>query len=730
MNELTQVRPKLKQDSVFLQTDEGVFLRSDETTFVLKGKAVYRWISALSPYMTGEYTLEQLCEGLETGQRDTVIRLVNTLLQRGVLKNHLPEAPGILPEEVCKQFSPQIESIEHYADYPLKSFKTFRESRVLLVGSGEAFMALATSLMRNGLKELFLAPTDKSETYLKELELEASDLRQHGVEIFTSMIDLELQDTSVRLDGYDIITYCSDIGSLKDVFHLNQRCISEGVAFLPAIVFDGHAMIGPFVKPFNGPCWLCLQMRFSVNSDADSSVGLWRELTLDNILLSKEVILFTSSAKRLGNGLGFELFKLLAGHLPSETEGGVIIQDIETLESRRGTLIQHPLCPSCSHFDLDVGVHRLLEFVAEKRDHDLITEDLFHKSDRLLDSKLGVFSQFVDDTISQVPLKVSKLWMNLLTSSASKVEITAYSTDNLLEARREALMEAIVRYTNDQPDMRGMAFASLDEMLGKGKLAISAQELSTRSGIPSSKRDVRIKWLPAFSLSKQQVCYVPAAAVYSHSSLNHMRTFEKTLAGAAASLTFRETLVAGIISVLGYECLRVILQENGLVVTTLNLEMLKATNPDLAFLIKSASRFGESPVVLEVVHEAPFHVMLALTGADKADRIYTIGLGTSGPEAAYRALLKLVGANQLQQFEDNTSLTQEKLLPEFLLPYNIVQASVSRFQEPITTLKQLEDYLLKRGKDILFVNCTTTDVWDTETFICGTTLLTLPKNVE
>src|SRR5450432_994781 len=279
MDTLSQVRPKLKQDSVFLQTDDGVFLRSEETTFLLKGKSVYRWISVLSPYMTGEYTMDQLCDGLEPAQRDTVLRLVDTLLQRGVLKNYLPEAPGMLPDEVLKQFSSQIEFIEHYADRPQERFKTFRESRILLIGYGEAFTALAISLIRNGLRELFLAPTDGSEAYLQEIEPEVSALRLQGVETCTSLVDLELQGAAAgSLGTYDIVAYCSDGGLLKDIYNLNQRCINTDQAFLPAIVFNGQAMIGPLVKRVGQPCWLCLQMRYSANADEQSSIAMWREL--------------------------------------------------------------------------------------------------------------------------------------------------------------------------------------------------------------------------------------------------------------------------------------------------------------------------------------------------------------------------------------------------------------------------------------------------------------------
>src|SRR4051794_38094025 len=118
MNNTTVMRPKLKQDSVFFQVQNGVFLRSDTTAFLLKGKSIYRWLSALTPYMTGEHTLETICNGLGPGQQEMVVQLVDTLLQRGVIKNHIPESPDLLGKTIQKYFKSQIEFIDHFVNRP------------------------------------------------------------------------------------------------------------------------------------------------------------------------------------------------------------------------------------------------------------------------------------------------------------------------------------------------------------------------------------------------------------------------------------------------------------------------------------------------------------------------------------------------------------------------------------------------------------------------------------
>src|SRR5947209_14109592 len=108
MDKSTVIRPKLKHSSVFLQTEDGVFFQSDKVVFRLKGKSIARWISALGPYMNGERTLDELCNGFEPAQRAMLTHLVKTLLQRGVLKDEVFEPPETLPDPVRHQFAAQI----------------------------------------------------------------------------------------------------------------------------------------------------------------------------------------------------------------------------------------------------------------------------------------------------------------------------------------------------------------------------------------------------------------------------------------------------------------------------------------------------------------------------------------------------------------------------------------------------------------------------------------------
>ncbi len=733
MDTSTVIRPKLKHSSVFLRTEDGVFLQSDKVAFRIKGNSIARWISALGPYMNGKHTLDELCKGFEPAQREMLIHLVETLLQRGVLKDEFPESPETLPTSVRCQFAEQIAYIDHFVDQPEKRFKAFRESRILLVGSGESLIALALSLMRNGLRELFLATADGSDRYNQALEAEVASVRQGGSDVRLSSGDVHSQNGFERLEDYDIIVYCSDNSSLQEIARLNQRCVRAGRPFLSATIFAGQAMLGPFTRGGDDPCWLCAQLRLSAQRESDTSAAFWKELALGNDLSSGNGGLFNPIARRIGHGLGFELFKILSGALPSETENGVVLQDLENLGTSSNRLTQHPLCPVCTHNDPDLTTQQLLEIVHEKHDHELTQQEIRTKHDGLFNPSMGVFREFVDEYMQQIPLKGTRITMKPpMPSLCKNLSMTSYAIADVRSAYIPAFTEAIRNYTRVLPDLRSMLSASSQEMIERGHIVVQPQQLTTWSGGLSLNASTPIEWLPAFSWLKQSLVFVPAAAVYPHTPLNRLGMFARTSAGSAVATTFRATLTAGLLSALGYIHLQELIRGHA-TVAQLDLDVLSSAGTDLAYLVKSAQRFERSFTCSEVIHTSPLSVVIVRTTDASGEHLTTFGIGLSGLEAATMALLDFVGglqAFQELQSEGTPPATIDKLCPGFSQDSDLAYAppDASRFTSSAIPIKYIEDYLQGMGKDMLFVNITPSDIWNAKALISGTVLLTLTQS--
>ena len=717
MSDLSTLRPKLKQNTVFMPTTDGLLFPQEETSFLLKGLAASRWFTRLAPHLTGEHTLDELCAGLEVAQREMVAKLVSALLQRGILKHEEAEEPGLVAEAVYQRFRQQIEFIDHYADTPRQRFKAFRESRIAVVGSGEALLALAGSLLRNGLKWLSLTSLDGSYTSLRAIELQVEALRKDGIEVLLSTVDYSSLVSS--LDTYDIVAFCTEDSSLKDIAQLNRQCIDARCPLLPAWTFAGKAFIGPLVKSGHGPCWLCAQMRFAANADDRASAALWQALALGQSPSSGERSIFCSSiARSIGNAVGFELFKCLSGALSPETEHGVILQELETLESACRELVRHPLCPVCSRDDLEMRKQQLQQFVTGTWDQQLSPGDVLERGAHLLDSQFGVCSAFNDDDLLQLPLRQTALTVASPTSPLDeRAQVITYSVENLQDARSLAMMEAIRRYTQAIQDTRGMRAASVHEMEEQGNRVFPAQAFSTWTGSRVLEPHARLPWMPAFALFTGATCYVPAAACYPHSSLNALEIFERAAAGSAAGTTFSEILRAGLLTALGYQHLRDFRRGCGHVLA-IDAEKVQTTDPDLIFLLSSVKRFGRPFQLFELDHPSPLHIMCAITTDSASASISTIGMGLSSSEAIYRALLEFLGTIQT-----GGGHPSDRVPAWMVPPLSSSDTSMSRTQKPTTTMDQVEDYLREQAFDVLIVNTTTPDIGETTPFRSGMVLL-------
>ncbi len=717
--DIAEIRPKLKKDSIFIQTDTGIFFKTEEMEFTLKGKSVYRWVTTLAPHMTGETTVAELCEGLGADHQNMVTRLVSTLLQRGVIKNHIPESDDLLLAEVREQFAPQIEFIDHYADRPLQQFKTFRDSQVLLVGAGQSLTALTIALLTNGLARVTLAVSGETERYRKALDaaLALPDYSS-AVQFVPWTPDLDGKD-------YDVIAYCADSSDLSQVDRLFRASLNAGAVFLPAVVFNGYAIIGPISRPEQSPCWLCGLMRFAANAGSVTAASLWQQLYLGAPTNSHHADSYAIAMRLMGNGLGLELFKILTGCLPSVSEEGMIFQDLETLEATRSRLVAHPLCPICSQQELETAVNQARAIVNNQKNPTPAKELLDHHY-YFVNSHVGLFTDFGDEGLSQLPLKTARiLGGGPASPAASEVDVVAFSLNNLRDARDVAFLRAISHYSQAIPDKRTMRVASYNQLKHSNLDALPPQTLLTWAGAQTIAQDREIEWLPVYSTQSETFQYVPAAAAYPFSEFNRMHLFERVSAGLATGFSFAGVLQDGIISALAFERIRKAISGQTQVLP-LETATVADADPDLDYLLKSAARMGVFPRLIVLGSEMPVHVVLAQAAND---RLQTVGYGRTATTAVTMALLELVGQVQMRQ-QANGGITPKTLpvFPAFWLDTPPELPLIHFSDNGSLADIVLPNEVLAMGWDILFANITPPDVLAAESLISGMILLAREAN--
>src|SRR4051794_12517996 len=146
---VADTRPRVRRDTLFTRTPEGVLFHNAQGGFRVDSKAAYRFASLLVPYLNGTNRVADICEALNPQQRELVGGMVNALYERDFARDVPPGADTAeLPAAVAERFAAQIAYIDHYVDAPATRFQAFRAARVAVLGTGPIARWCVSSLVR------------------------------------------------------------------------------------------------------------------------------------------------------------------------------------------------------------------------------------------------------------------------------------------------------------------------------------------------------------------------------------------------------------------------------------------------------------------------------------------------------------------------------------------------------------------------------------------------------
>lgn len=703
------MRPKLRHDVVFLETPAGAYLRGADAAFVLKGRSAYRWLTTLSPYLTGEHSLEELCAGLDNGQRQTVSALVRALVARGFVKDSA--ARTAIPAPLARCFHSQIDFIDHFADDATGRFLRFHRSRVVLGGTGPTLLAAAVGLVRNGCGSVEVRPEDDPEPYRRALRAEVDKLRGEQVSVSARVAHSPIETTDA-----DAVVYCAEPAQLPRVLELARRCHAGGPLLVPVVQDGRQAVLGPSSRVGGAPCWLCAQLRLTANADPAVAAESWRHLALGSIdaVDGGRVSADAVAAGMVGNAAAFEVFRSLTGALPPETDSSVVVLDLSTLESARERVLRHPQCPLC----------RDTPVVDTASVPDPLTdEDAYQRCEVLVSAHAGVFTRFVDDPLEQAPLKTARLRMPPVTDGDSVREITAFDIHTVLRARLAAYRVAIRDYVSRLAAPEGGVLASANELIEAGRVPVPWHQVVTASGAIPYAPERRLTWLPGRVLGSEETVWVPAALALPMSAANREGYAERTIAGAVAAPTSAAVASDGLAGALAYEALQALMRGRAMLAPVAEADLID--DEDAALVIKAAHRFGYRPRVFHVT-AAPVPVVLAVSDLPDGRRpLWTTAAAFSTRQARLDALRDLVGLLQVQHFEGTVPDTGLPLLVDFDPRTAPVAdaAAVPMALAAESTVAEIVSALSARGLAAVQVDITTSDIRSVAAMHAGTVLL-------
>jgi putative thiazole-containing bacteriocin maturation protein len=440
----------------------------------MEGSMIDQWVEKLIPMFNGEYTLEYLTNGLPRAYRDRVYEIAEALYRNGFVRDVSQDRPHQLKEQVIKKYASQIEFIDNLVESGAFRFQTYRQAKVLAVGSGPFFVSLVASLLDSGLPKFHTLITDSVQTNRQRLMELVAHAHKTDADVEIEEVTLNKQGESsweeiVKPFGY--ILYVSEQDDVEELRLLHRVSKEEKKVFLPAICLKQAGLAGPLVH-------------------ADSEVdweSAWRRIHQETLLREQKFYASSSTPlAMLANVIVFELFKDVTGVTEKEKKNQFFLLDLETLEGNWHSFMPHPLVTGQTSSRLVEDIDMRIVQGTERGDPGKLLLSFNHLTSKVS----GIFHIWEEGELKQLPLAQCRV---------QPVNPLAYRPADILgdivcsgltheEARREAGLSGIEAYVSQivglldlPPEVQVGAGESFAESVCRGLQKCLDEELIIQS---------------------------------------------------------------------------------------------------------------------------------------------------------------------------------------------------------------------------------------------------------
>jgi bacteriocin biosynthesis cyclodehydratase domain-containing protein len=405
------MRPRVRDDCLFLPVDDGVYVHTAlASTRLDGGQVLHQVLDRLVPHLNGTVTVTELVSGLPEVHRHMVTQLVDMLVEHGIARDVDADLPhGLAPWEL-ERYGQEIAFAEHIGVAAAAGFERFRLSRVLLVGAGTVMAAVVRTVLQLGLRSpvtLTTAelPTD-TEGYARSLAEQRAD---DPLLELTTVDGSELSDMDGLVAGYDAVLHCSDRPMLGRAVRLARAARAAGIPALHALPVGGEVWVGPSGGGVPGGrvpggCWECAWLRLRGAARADDEARVQLAFT-DRPDAPDEPYLSGPLAGLVAATLGFAYFRLAAGGAVQMATGRRMTRvELETALVTEHRFTPHPACTASCESTVD-SVGRRVAGLAGRAP--VAPALLIEAAVDLVDPWLGLITELEEGDLVQLPLCVS-----------------------------------------------------------------------------------------------------------------------------------------------------------------------------------------------------------------------------------------------------------------------------------------------------------------------------------
>jgi putative thiazole-containing bacteriocin maturation protein len=382
-------RLKMNRDTFFIiYPEEGVYFRNNLKSLRMEGGAIDQWIERLIPIFDGTNTLEYLSNGLQESHKNRLYEIAQVLYENGFARDTSQNLPHNLPKFILNKYASQIEFLDNIGGSGGYRFQTYRQTKVLVIGSGSLLVSLVLSLIKSGLPSFSIMITDLQKTDQQRIKEIVSEARKSEPEIEITILESNKNSWRKILRPFDLILYGINETDFDQIRLLQTMCKEEMKTLLPVTILKEIAFVGPFVHSESEGCWESAYRRLHERNSGENNLS-------DSFS--------PTAGALLANMMVFELFKKTTGLLDIKKENPIYLLNLEKLEGSWHIFSPHPLVTGRAYAE---PVKDVLSLLGKPKSIQGNIHSLFNK---LTSKETGIFHLFEETDLIQLPLSQCKI---------------------------------------------------------------------------------------------------------------------------------------------------------------------------------------------------------------------------------------------------------------------------------------------------------------------------------
>ncbi len=312
--------------------DEGVILRRGNTRVLLAGEGVVAILDRLvEASRSGGINQTRLKKSLPPDEWPLLEAVMEALVSRRLLAPIDPDAADADPD------APETPEDVYYWEFGAsraEAHKRLADLSVPVIGDNAVSRQLVRMLHASGLSGAYLVDHPQFR-----------GLGQPDREESLAVTAFEDWAASRAPDRADIFVVCSDFGGLALMREWNEYCHATGTAFLPVVLQDHVAFVGPIVTPGSSPCFECLYLRHNSNLDDPATKRATEHVAFFGQHANGYLAPMASTA---GDFAAMALIKHFTQLLPGGNIGTLVEIDLAEPSIETHKVLKVPYCPVCS----------------------------------------------------------------------------------------------------------------------------------------------------------------------------------------------------------------------------------------------------------------------------------------------------------------------------------------------------------------------------------------------